>query len=745
MSGSKQNSSKSKNNYYELSPDEILVFPETNGEEKLSTINKNLVDDCAVKNPKKKKSFPIWKKIIKHYENYNWKSALPILLFTCCLAIYISTRLVGLRQYPIYFFTDEAVQTINAEDLVNKHFVGNDDVFLPTLFYNGYQYNLGTSVYLQVIPYMLFGRVIEVNRGVSALATSLSAVFLYLLARKIYKIKYPWLVILLLSITPVWFMHSRTAFETSLAFMFYSGFMYYYFSYRKGERKHIYMAVVMAALTFYSYSPAQFVILISGGVFFLIDWRYHFEKPKQIGLAFALALILSIPMIRFQIQHPGANLEHMAVLRSYWLDNISIFEKLKLFFREYFSSLSPYFWFFYNTATLIRHRMGHYALIPVTYLPFIVIALILVIKNWKEAAYRDLLLVLLIAPIGGSTVGRGVTRILITVIPFVMMTMIGINWLQGQIEKRKQLINKIITIGLGVILCGFNFYLLLDALNNGATWDSDYGMSGLQYGGVQLAEKLPEYLNDKEDPQKLLVSPTWANGTDIIMRFFFGTPLPFDMGNIDAYLTNYVPIPDDLLFVMTMPEYNDMIKSGKFDQIQIIDEIPYPNGEPGFLFVKLQYAENIEEIFANEAAARRILQEGEVDVSGVPAEVSYSYLDMGQLSDIFDNDTDTIARTFEANPMEVNVHYLVPVNLQQCTARIGGTPSHVELALYDEDQQLISEYALDAEKTMTPRVVDFQIDPVNNVSYANLSVENAGEGEPSHVHLWEFTCTPQGE
>ena len=745
MRGLKRNSSKNSDKNYELLPDEIITFPYLEeGDDQNTTSFGTLGSEC-IGNAKQGRISRFSRNVKNDFLNFSWKEQLPVLLLLCCMAIYLSTRLIGLRQYPVYFFTDEAVQTLLAEDLVNKQFIGNDDVFLPTFFYNGYQYNLGTSVYLQVIPYMLFGRVLEVNRGVSVLATSLTAIFLYLTAKKIYQVKTPWLIVLLLSIIPVWFLHSRTAFETSLAVMFYSGFIYYYFSYRRGERKHIFMAVMMAALTFYTYSPVRFVILASALVFFLIDLRYHFRNPKQIGIAFGFALILAIPMIRFQLQHPGANLEHLTLLGSYWIQDISIFEKLKIFFQQYFSSFSMDFWFFPDDSILSRHRMGQYPLIPTWYLLFLLVGLILIFKHWKDVSNRDLLLVLLMTPIGGSVVERGVTRMLVMVIPCVLLVMIGINWIQGWIENKNKKSGVIITAVFAVFLCGFNIYLLLDALENGALWESDYGMTGLQWGAVQLSEKIPEFMEDNPEHVQIMLTPTWANGTDNMMRFFLGTPLPFVMGNIDTFLVNYVPIPDDLVLIMIQPEYDNMIASGKFDHIKIVDEIPYPNGQPGFLFVKFQYVDNIEEIFAEEEAERSVLQVGVLEVNGVPAEVSYSYLDMGQLSDLFDHDDQSITRTFEANPMLVQVHYDVPVDLRQCTARIGGVSSHVELALYDEDRQLIKEYKLDKPEEAAPRVVDFEIQPTTGVSYANLSVENAGELEPAHVHLWEFTCTPQGE
>jgi hypothetical protein len=89
---------------------------------------------------------------------------------------------------------------------------------------------------------------------------------------------------------------------------------------------------------------------------------------------------------------------------------------------------------------------------------------------------------------------------------------------------------------------------------------------------------------------------------------------------------------------MINEELNRVYTSGKFTNVRIEKILSYPDGTPGFYFVRLRYIPDIEEIFAAEAASRRVLQKGKVFVTGELAEVRYSYLDMGEISNIFDND-----------------------------------------------------------------------------------------------------------
>ena len=126
--------------------------------------------------------------------------------FGLALAVYLCTRLIGLLNFPIYFFTDEAVQTVLAEDFVRDDFHNYDRDFFPTYFVNGNQYNLSLSVYLQVIPYLVFGKSVAVTRGTSVFVTLLGAAAMGLILRDFFKARYWWVGTMFLSIAPAWFL-----------------------------------------------------------------------------------------------------------------------------------------------------------------------------------------------------------------------------------------------------------------------------------------------------------------------------------------------------------------------------------------------------------------------------------------------------------------------------------------------------------------------------------------------------------
>jgi len=190
------------------------------------------------------------------------------------------------------------VQTVLAGDFIRDGFRNYDKELLPTYFVNGSQYNLGPSVYLQIIPLLLFGKSIWVTRGTAVLTTLMAAIAVGLILKNVFKSKYYWAATLLLSITPAWFLHSRTAFETALAVSFYAVFLYFYLMYRYSNPRYIYAAILTGALCFYSYSPAQMVMGVTFIILWFSDLRYHWLNKKYVLIGLGVILLTMIPYIR---------------------------------------------------------------------------------------------------------------------------------------------------------------------------------------------------------------------------------------------------------------------------------------------------------------------------------------------------------------------------------------------------------------------------------------------------------------
>jgi hypothetical protein len=275
------------------------------------------------------------------------------------------------------------------------------------------------------------------------------------------------------------------------------------------------------------------------------------------------------------------------------------------------------------------------------------------------------------------------------------------------------------------------------AITKGPLWYSEYGLYGMQWGGQQLSEKIVAF--KQEFPQtKLQLSPSWANNTDIIMRYFLGDPLPLEIGSIIEYDLYYTELEPDQVFIITPDEYNWLTQNPKFDQIEVLDSLNWPDGQTGFTFLRLAYSEQAEQIFEVELQQRQQPEMSEFDLLGQSVSITYSRLDLGTIAHIFDGDNATPLRTFEANPLVISIEFPQPIDLQNVTAMVGSpaTRLSVTITLAESKQKLAFNETLSSSDQVRPISVNFG--SIYQISNLTVSIESINEPEPTHVHLWEL-------
>jgi hypothetical protein len=667
-------------------------------------------------------------------------------LFVVAIGAYVLTRLWRLADFPIYFFTDEAIQTVSASNLLHNQLRSPDQVLLPTYFQNGTYFNLSLSVYLQLIPTLLFGKSVFVTRAVSALVSLLAAGAVGLILRDIFKARYWWLGALILSITPAWFLHSRTAFETVLFVSMYAVMLYAYLLYRYRDKRYLFVAIVMAALAFYSYNPGQLIVVATWALFLLSDIPYHWKNRYLAAPALGLVLLVAIPYLRFRWQSDFDPGSHLSILGSYWMQPLPLSEKLGRFWQEYVKGLSPAYWFFPNEHDLQRHLMKGYGHISVIWLPFWVIGVVQALLKGRFSAYRNMLVITLVAPVASALVGIGITRVLVFVIPAVLLITLGLELALGWLEKllvkvgktwKPETVFKALAVGLTVILCWANFGLLRDALVNGPTWYQDYGMGGMQYGAEQLFSAVEDYIEENPE-QRLVISPSWTNGADAVTAFFLPTGLPVQMGSIEGYMFEHQPLDERTTFVMIPEEMDKVQSSGKFQDLRIKRTLYYPNNMPGFFFVQLRYADDIDAILEAEKVSRKSLQVGEIILQGEQVVVHYSLLDMGTIQHIFDGDLDTVARTLEANPFIIELTFPEARVMSGYTITTGSAKVRVTATLITGAEGEMPTYTDSFQGTISEPGLTVTFDQSVMVKAIQFEIQELGVGEPAHVHVWEI-------
>ena len=669
---------------------------------------------------------------------------LALVLFITSFAIYAFTRLYALDRFPINFFADEAYQVINAVDLMQNHFRDAQGQFLPVYFRSGFVVNPNISVYLHALTVSLFGKSIVIARGTSALLAIIAAGAMALALKRVFQARYWWAIVLLMGIMPTWLLFSRTTFDTVAMASFYALFIVAYLFYRYRSPRWLYLALILGVATFYAYPSGQPAIGLLALFLLISDLRYHLQQWRTFMWAIPLIGLAIIPFIGFQRAHPGQMTYHLQAINSFWTFDIPIWEKLLRSGAIYLRIISPSYWFFPNAQELIRHQMKGYGAMALIQLPLLITGALLCLRYFKESKYRVVLVSLLVTPVGATLLEPGILRTLAFLMPAALICTIGLEWLLNRLRGARAAVIASLTVFL--ILAAMNLSLLHGALTNGPTWYSDYTLYGMQWGAKQLfGDEIPKLLEANPNAP-IYVTHTWANGTDIFPRFFDLDPARIRVASVEGWINKKLPLEPNAIFIMDPTEYEKARADPKFEQVSILDTIPYPDGRVGFYVGRLEYAANADDVFAAERAEQRQLVTDPVTIDDQTVQLAHTKLDMGNTQVMFDGDTHTVARGIEANPMILDLRFPAPRTLQGLAAYLGKANLRVTARLYADDAAPPVEYTADFWNASAgteipagpPAEMNFDRGP-SAVTRLYLEIAYPESDETAHGHIFDMT------
>jgi hypothetical protein len=259
----------------------------------------------------------------------------------------------------------------------------------------------------------------------------------------------------------------------------------------------------------------------------------------------------------------------------------------------------------------------------------------------------------------------------------------------------------------------------------------------MQYGAQQVLGEINHYL-DTYNNVHIVLSTDWANGSDFLALFFLDDPFAVEMASVDSFILEKRDLPPYYVLVLTPEEYERALATEKFKSIQVEKTIPYPNGEPGFYFVRMAYADNIDTIFSQEEAARRKLLEGNIQFGGTTVSVRYPLLDMGPIQNAFDGQDDTLIRTNRINPAIIELTLPAPRDVRGVSVNVGASKIRLTIQIFPEDGAEPVEFSQDIQTAIdTPiAVIEFgQTISARSIRLEVLLLENPEFG---HVHIWEI-------
>jgi hypothetical protein len=260
----------------------------------------------------------------------------------------------------------------------------------------------------------------------------------------------------------------------------------------------------------------------------------------------------------------------------------------------------------------------------------------------------------------------------------------------------------------------------------------------MQYGASQVFGAA-RILAVKNPGLQIQVSPNWTFQAENVRSFFVDDVPNIIIGTPDAYIDDFKPDLDNKLFVLTPDDYQHVLTANRF-KIPVIDQIiKYPNQQPGFYFVRLAYRDDIQTILQQEKQLRHQLVHGQITLNGELVDIGYSKLDGMSIENAFDGSLDSHIKTYDANPLELDLVFPKPRMMEGLTVKVGGEPVNLSADVYADNVSTPIHYEKLATEVAAYKNVRLDFNPAMAVKRIHITILDVDAPDPSPVHLWEVT------
>lgn len=488
-----------------------------------------------------------------------------IIFLVLILVAGVFLRIYNLSENPKGFFCDEASIGYNAYLLLKT---GRDEYGqkLPAFFRAFGEYKGSILIYSTIPSIALFGLSEFAVRITSAIYGSLTILIIYLLSKKLFSGTVGILSAFFLAISP-WHIHLSRMGMDIVAFLFFLCVSIYLFLKGQERDAFLYLSFFSFAITFYTYYVAYLVVPLF--LLFLVIIFKLWQRPKILFLGLTIFSLISTPFLLHLFSGKG-----FTRLRQTWLFSSEIvpYEIVKKIVKLYFSHFSLNFLFKYGDSDfpgqfITRHSIKGIGELYWFQLPLLLISIFYLWKNKKEKNSLLMFFWFFIYPFGTiftNAPGPQATRSIIGVIPFQIVSAIGLQKLSLFLNKNLKV--KIIFLILTIIVFSLSFLFFLIRHQEYPLHSSDYW--GWQYGPREIIR----YFKEVEGNYDELIMSSNFNAGEIFFKFYYPEGcIKCKIGNI----TNYNPTKKQLFALSP-----DEIKNFNFKTQKTVY---YPNGETAFL------------------------------------------------------------------------------------------------------------------------------------------------------------------
>jgi len=346
----------------------------------------------------------------------------------------LTIRLLRLNQLPISPNWDEVSHGYNAFSILktSKDEWGS---FLPIIFRAYGDYKLPFYIYLTTIPVAIFGLNVFSIRLISALAGTLTGLFIFLIAKEILGKKsiIPLIISLIFLFSPFNLFLSRIALEANLFLLLFSISLYLAINQKLALSSFFY------GLALFTYNSSRVLLPFYLLLFIFLAIKNKYKLSKNWYKLIPFLVFVGLTLFQTFQQAGQARYQWVSILDSGSINQINelrqhyprfIANKATYFtftvIKNYLNHFNPQFLFF-SGGSNYQFNIPNFYLISPLFLPFFILGLFFIIKNIKNINYQIILFLFLISPIP-SSITRDAPHVLRSIcFPFLAILIIGIG------------------------------------------------------------------------------------------------------------------------------------------------------------------------------------------------------------------------------------------------------------------------------------------------------------------------------
>jgi 4-amino-4-deoxy-L-arabinose transferase-like glycosyltransferase len=361
------------------------------------------------------------------HPRYVWPTLILIILIASVV------RLVALDRVPPGLAPDEAS---NGYDAYSILLTGRDQhgVLLPLVMRSFNDYRMPLFVY-SAVPFVgLFGLTSATVRMTAAFWGIATVLVTYWLGARMLN-RRTGLVAALFCALSAWHIHaSRLGFEMTLITFGVALAVALLWQWQADQRdRWLILAGLTLGFSLYTYSTAKLLVPLLGAFMGFFWWRTLQKHIKVAGVAIAALILLALPMAYLTLRYPDqmqARFNQVATFRPGRPWPVALAESSSLFIAHFL----PSYLFAKGDAYVLQHPPFGGQLYWVQ-APLLLIGLFLLTQAKYRRAVLFIVIWLLIAAVPGAITEPSVQgtphalRNLPAVVPFQLLTALGINWL----------------------------------------------------------------------------------------------------------------------------------------------------------------------------------------------------------------------------------------------------------------------------------------------------------------------------